>query len=360
MKEQYPQKILHVDMDAFFASVEQYDFPSIRGKPVVVGGHSDRRGVVAAASYEARNFGIRSAMSMGEALRLCPNVVRQPVRMARYKEVSMQVREIFHQFADVVEPLSVDEAFLDVSQSCVRRQTTATKLAYQLKQTILEQTGLTASAGVAPNKFLAKIASDMNKPNGLTVVQPHEVQDFLDPLPVRKIWGIGPRTAERLHREGIDKVWQLRLLELEDALKRFGRSGLNFYRLSRGIDPSPVSPRGKSKSISTENTFSQDTSDPLLLTEELFRQVEELVGRLSSSRLVCSTLILKLRHADFSTVTRSQTFAEPNRELDTLRSGALSLLERTEYKDKPSRLLGLGVTGLLGDDRPLQLRLFED
>lgn len=347
-------------MDAFFASVEQRDFPEIRGKPVVVGGGRDRRGVVAAASYEARRYGIHSAMSMGEAFRLCPHLVRQPVRMERYREVSLRVKELFHQFAERVQPLSIDEAFLDVTRTSMERDTTATKLAYQLKREIAGATGLTASAGVAPNKFLAKIASDMDKPDGLTVVQPHQVQEFLDPLPVKKIWGIGPATAEKLARMGIHTIAQLRQLPLENGLDRFGKSGLHYYRLSRGLDDRPVSDSREAKSISTERTFAKDVADPLVLREQLDSQAQELVNRCERARLCASTVVLKLRYAGFDTVTRSLTFPSPSREFQALSQAALSLLERTEYREREVRLLGLGVSGLLSDDRPIQLLLFEE
>lgn len=347
-------------MDAFFASVEQRDFPHLKGQPVVVGGGRDRRGVVAAASYEARRFGIHSAMSMGEAFRRCPHLHRQPVRMERYREVSLQVKELFHQVADRVEPLSIDEAFLDVTRTSRSRGITATRLAFGLKQEIARVTGLTASAGVAPNKFLAKIASDMQKPDGLTVVQPHEVEVFLDPLPVKKIWGVGPATADRLARLGIHTIKELRSLPLESALDLFGKSGLLYYRLSRGLDDRPVKESREVKSISTERTFHQDVRDPLVLREQLQRQCEEIAQRCARGRLVAGTVVLKLRYGDFETVTRSLTAGNPTRRTEELLEAAVELLERTDYRERPVRLLGVGVSGLLSDDRPRQLRLFTE
>lgn len=347
-------------MDAFFASVEQRDFPQLKGKPVVVGGGRDRRGVVAAASYEARRYGIHSAMSMGEAFRLCPQLVRQPVRMERYREVSLRVKELFHQFAERVQPLSIDEAFLDVTLTSQERKTTATKLAFGLKQEIFSETGLTASAGVAPNKFLAKIASDMDKPDGLTVVQPHQIQSFLDPLPVKKIWGIGPATAEKLARMGIHTIAQLRQVPLENGLDRFGKSGLQYYRLSRGLDDRPVSDSREAKSISTERTFGQDISDPLVLREQLSGQAEDIARRCERSRLSAASVVLKVRYPGFDTVTRSHTFSRPTRDSQRLTQTALELLERTEYRERGIRLVGLGLSGLLSDDRPVQLLLFDD
>lgn len=346
-------------MDAFFAAVEQRDYPEIRGKPVVVGGGRDRRGVVTAASYEARRFGIHSAMSMGEAFRLCPHLIRQPIRMDRYREVSRQVREIFHSYAERVQPLSIDEAFLEVTRTTRERGLTATRLAYDLKAEIRAETGLTASAGVAPNKFLAKVASDMNKPDGLTVVQPHQVQEFLDPLPVKRIWGIGPATTEKLARMGIHTVKQLRELPWENGLDRFGKNGLVYFRLSRGLDDRPVSDSGEPKSISTERTFLQDVADPLVLREQLIKQAQDVARRCESSRLCGSSVVLKLRYRDFETITRSQTVSRPTRDSEVLVQTALELLERTEYRDRPIRLLGVGLGGLLSDDRPVQLMLFE-
>ena len=325
------RKILHVDMDAFFASVEQRDFPELRGKPVVVGGNRSHRGVVAAASYEARRFGIHSAMSMARAIRLCPNLHRQPHRMDVYREESKKVREIFGQYAEKVQPLSIDEAFLDVTRHSARTGITATKLAFQLKQDIKKTTGLTASAGVAPNKFLAKVASDMDKPDGLTVVQPHEVQQFLDPLPVKKIWGIGPATAQRFYRMGISTIGELRCLSLEELVDEFGKSGLHYHQLSRGIDERPVQVGGRAKSLSTESTFSQDVRDPLALREKIELQSEELAQRLESAGLLAATVVLKIRYSDFQTVTRSQT-TTAHRDQQLVCDQALELLERTEYQ----------------------------
>lgn len=353
------RKILHIDMDAFFASVEQRDFPHLRGKALVVGGNRNDRGVVAAASYEARRFGIHSAMSMAEAFRLCPHLHRQTHRMDVYREVSLQLRDIFSTFSDRVEPLSIDEAFLDVTESSAKQELTATRFAYDLKLKIREETGLTASAGVAPNKFLAKVASDMNKPDGLTVVQPHEVQTFLDPLPVKKIWGIGPATAQRFHRLGISRIGELRCLELEELTSEFGKSGLHYYQLARGIDDRPVESRGQAKSLSTESTFSRDIRDPLDLQEKLEAQALELSRRLEKSSLLGVTVVLKLRYSDFETLTRSKTGIQAHRDPQTMLLAALELLEKTEYRDRAVRLLGLGMSGLSSDDAPVQLLLFD-
>lgn len=355
------RKIVHVDMDAFFASVEQRDFPHLKGKPVVVGGASRHRGVVAAASYEARKFGIRSAMSMVEALRLCPNLHRQPHRMEVYSAVSRQVRTIFSRFTEQVEPLSIDEAFLDLTDTSLTRGVTATRLALEIKEEIRRQTGLTASAGVAPNKFLAKIASDFQKPNGLTVVQPHDVDRFLGALPVKRVWGIGPSTASRLHRIGIDTIAELRCLTLMELSEEFGKSGLHYYLLSRGIDDRPVEPRGRAKSLSTETTYSHDISDPFELKKQIEGQAREVAARLNESGLVGSTVVLKLRYSDFETVTRSRTLQNLVSEHGEIAGSALELLEKTEYRERAVRLLGVGVSGLHEIEGPHQLTLdFED
>lgn len=347
-------------MDAFYASVEQRDFPHLKGLPVVVGGNKDRRGVVAAASYEARKFGIHSAMSMGEAFRRCPQVQRQPVRMEVYVGVSRQIRAIFRRYTEKIEPLSIDEAFLDLTLTSAERDLTATRLAFELKADILKETGLTASAGVAPNKFLAKVASDMQKPNGLTVVQPHQIQEFLDPLPVRKVWGIGPATAERLSRLEIHTVAQLRELSLERALELFGKTGWLYHRLSRGLDERPVASREMAKSMSTERTFAQDVRSVEVLHEHLGKQAEEVAQSCEKSRLTGTTVVLKLRYDDFSTITRSQTLPNATRKLEELTRVGLELLEKTEYRHRPVRLLGIGLSGLLSDNRPVQLSLFDE
>lgn len=344
-------------MDAFFASVEQRDFPHLKGKPVVVGGASRNRGVVAAASYEARRFGVHSAMSMAEANRLCPHLHRQSHRFGVYVEVSRQVRAIFESFTPKVEPISIDEAFLDLTEASIERRQTATRLAAEIKRAIWDETRLTASAGVAPNKFLAKIASDMQKPNGLTVVQPHQIDEFLAYLPVKKVWGIGPATAMRLHRLGIDTIGELRCLTLEELTAEFGKSGLHYYRLSRGLDDRPVEARGQAKSVSTENTFGQDIRDPLELKRHIEWQAREVAARVNESGLLGVTVVLKLRYSDFETVTRSRTFIDPITQVEDLARAALELLEKTDYRERAVRLLGVGISGLFEESGPRQLTL---
>lgn len=346
-------------MDAFFASVEQRDFPHLKGLPVVVGGSQDRRGVVAAASYEARKFGIRSAMSMGEAFRRCSHLHRQPIRMETYVAVSREIREIFERYTSRVEPLSIDEAFLDLTETSASLGITATRLAADLRAEIFQSTGLTASAGVAPNKFLAKIASDVRKPNGLTVVVPEKVEEFLAPLPVGKVWGIGPSTVEKLAKLHIHTIAELRTLTLEQALRHFGKTGLLYYRLARGHDDRSVEPRGQAKSISTEETFAQNVRDPQELIERLAEQAEEVAQSCRQAKLSGCTVVLKLRYDDFSTITRSHTLSQPTRLPQVIFTEGVELLNKTDYQTRPVRLLGIGLSGLLHDDRPRQLSLFE-
>ena len=343
-------------MDAFYASVEQHDDPKLKGRPVAVGG--SRRGVVAAASYEARRFGVRSAMPVTTALRLCPKLVRVPPRMDRYQEISQQVRAIFHDWTELVEPLSLDEAFLDVTESCRKHDLTATRLARRLKNEILAATGLTASAGVAATKFVAKIASDYRKPDGLTVVVPERTLEFLHPLPVSRIWGVGPKTAERLERLGILTILDLFEMELEELLRLFGKAGLAYYRLARGQDDRPVKAQRRCKSLSTERTFARDLDDEAVLRDKLLSQAQELQERLRRRGYKGSTVVLKLRYGDFTTITRSHTLSAPTDRAEVLFEEVMELLKKTEFPQRAVRLAGLGLSGLIHPHDPVQLTLF--
>ena len=337
-----PRKIVHVDMDAFYASVEQRDDPGLRGKPVVVA-WKGKRSVVCAASYEARKFGVRSAMPALTAERLCPQAIFLPPDFVRYKAVSRAVREILKRHTDLIEPLSLDEAYLDVTENKTGLPT-ATKVAIAIRRQIREELSLTASAGVAPNKFLAKIASDWRKPDGLFVIQPKDLDTFLPPLPVARIPGVGKVTEARLKEIGIQTVGDLRGFELTALEAQLGRYGARLYELARGIDLSPVVPDRPTKSISAEDTFERDI--PLSETEELIRQLAEKVWRASTGESrVARTVVLKLKTKEFNIHTRSHTPAIPPASCEELTAIALSLRDRVDLgSDRLFRLVGVGLS----------------
>src|SRR6202789_3064318 len=319
------RKIVHIDMDAFYASVEQRDDPQLRGKPVVVAWRGNRS-VVCAASYEARRFGVRSAMPAVRAERLCPEAIFIPPDFVRYRAVSRSVREIFHRYTDLIEPLSLDEAYLDVTENKMGLPT-ATRVAKTIRQQIWEELHLTASAGVAPNKFLAKIASDWKNPDGLFVIQPEEVDSFLTPLPVGRLPGVGKVTEEKLHALGIRMVGDLRKLELVMLDRNFGRYGVRLHQLARGIDNSPVIPDRPTQSISAEDTFEEDVA--LFEMEAMIRNLAEKTWQASrkESRLA-RTVVLKLKTGEFKILTRSHTPCLPPSSCEELTNIALSLRER--------------------------------
>ncbi len=338
------RKIIHVDMDAFYASVEQRDDPQLRGKPIVVGGRPGGRGVVAAASYEARKFGIRSAMSSSHAYRLCPEAIFVRPRFDAYRAASAQIMEIFHRYTELVEPLSLDEAYLDVTENKLAIPL-ARDIARAIKDSIREETGLSASAGVAPNKFLAKIASDFRKPDGLTVIPPERVEAFLIDLPIRKFPGVGPVTEQKFASFGILTNRHLRKWALEDLEKHFGKSGRWFYRISRGIDDRVVSSDHERKSLGAEDTFSKDLTEPAEMEQELRKIAEKVAGRLEKRGLEGRTVTLKATYADFEKITRSRTLAQPVSSADDLFALAVELLQLTEAgPEKPVRLLGLQLS----------------
>jgi DNA polymerase-4 len=353
------RQILHVDMDAFFAAVEQRDRPELRGKPVLAGGAPDGRGVVAAASYEARTFGPRSAMPMATALRLCPQAVVVPARHGRYAEVSRQVFRLFEEFSPLVEPLSIDEAFLDLTGTDALFGSPKTA-AEGLKRRIREQTGLTASVGVAPNKFLAKLASELGKPDGLTVIAADRVQEVLDPLPVERLWGAGPATVRRFERLGVRRVGEVRRLPLARLREEFGAAGEHFYRLARGEDDRPVVPDHQAKSISHECTFAQDVSDLEHLRAVLLRQVEDVAYRLRRLDRCAGSLTLKIRSPDFHTITRAAPLAGPTQLTAPLWQAASAGLETWAREEGgPVRLIGAIAGSLTGPDGR-QLSLFAE
>ena len=343
-------KIVHIDMDAFYASVEQRDDPQLRGRPVVVA-WKGKRSVVCAASYEARRFGVRSAMPAVHAERLCPEAIFVPPDFSRYRAVSQAVREIFKRHTELVEPLSLDEAYLDVTENKTGLPT-ATRVAKTIRQQIREELHLTASAGVAPNKFLAKIASDWRKPDGLFVIQPEEVNAFLSPLAVGRIPGVGKVTENRLKEIGALTVGDLQTLELATLNAQFGRYGTRLYELARGIDQNPVIPDRPTKSISAEDTFERDI--PLAETEALIRRLAEKVWIASRKEgRVARTVVLKLKTSEFNILTRSHTPSLPPDSCETFTAIALSLRERVDLgTSQRFRLVGVGLSNFQDAEEP--------
>jgi DNA polymerase IV len=340
--------ILHVDMDAFYASVEERDDPSLVGKPVIVGGSAEGRGVVAAANYEVRKFGVNSAMASARAKRLCPHAVFIKPRMNHYAEISQQIRTIFEKFTPLVEPLSLDEAFLDATGS-ESLFGSAANIGRQIKHRIRSELGLVASVGVAPNKFVAKIASDLDKPDGFLVVEPDEIQAFLDPLPVGRLWGVGKVTGQVFDRLGIHTISQLRQLPIETLNDLFGSSGEHYWRLAHGLDNRPVVPDREAKSISHETTFAEDIAEHEVLQAWLTELAEQVARRLRHHALKGRTVELKVRFANFQTITRSLTLPEPTNITQELLQAGTDLLGKLPQHHLPVRLLGFGVQGL--DDR---------
>ncbi len=329
-------------MDQFFAAVEQLDQPELRGKPIAVG-HDAERGVVSTASYEARRYGVHSAQSIQVAKRLCPQLIIVEPHFQRYKEVSAQLHEIFHEYTDLIEPISLDEAFLDVTEN-KKGMSLGVDIAREIKQRIRETTGLTASAGVSYCKFLAKIASDWRKPDGLTVVHPDKALDFIAQLKVEKIWGVGQKTAERLHRMGVFTGLDLRNMPLSRLTQEFGKIGQVFYDFSRGIDNRPVVSEWERKSVSCERTFEADISDNAAVTIHLYHTVLELVRRIEKNSFEGRTLTLKVKFLDFQQITRSITVDHTLRTKDDILPLAKQLMAEVEYHSHPIRLLGLGVS----------------
>ena len=352
------RKIIHIDMDAFYASVEQHDNPGLKGLPVIVGGDPARRGVVSAASYEARRFGVHSAMPSSQAKRLCPQGIFLPVRMHRYQEVSAQIFGILREYTPLVEPLSLDESFLDVTGS-ERLFGPVLQIAREIKRRIRENMDLTASAGIAPNKFLAKIASDYRKPDGLVEIKPEEVRDFLRDLPIAKLWGVGKSTEEVLRGMGILKAGQLAAFPAEKIEKKLGKFGLELIALARGEDDRAVHPHSAAKSISQEETFTPDLEDFGQMKKVLLDQAEQVGWELRQERLKGFTVTVKVRYPDFTLVTRSLTLPSPTDQGIEIYRTALKLLPRTEALQRRARLLGVGISNLFPRDDPEQYRLFE-
>lgn len=348
--------IIHLDMDAFYASVEVGDHPELKGKPVVVGGTSERS-VVSAASYEARRYGIRSAMPVVRARQLCPAAIFLPVRMGRYREVSDRIMAIFARFTPLVEPLSLDEAFLDVSGS-TRLFGSGREIAVAIKRLIREETGLTGSAGVAANKLVAKVASDLQKPDGLTVVEPGTEREFLAPLAVSRLWGAGGATIKELALLGITTIGDLAARPVELLTARFGKSGLHLHQAALGLDDRPVVPEREAKSVGHEDTYETDLRAPAQIRRELLSLAVRVGARLRRHQLTGRTVSLKVRYADFTTVSRAVTLPEATGDGQLLFRTALALLAKTEAGRRPVRLLGISVSNLVPDNTPRQADLF--
>jgi DNA polymerase-4 len=340
------RKIIHVDMDAFYASVEQKDDPSLKGKPLAVGGGS-KRGVVAAASYEARKFGVHSAMSGYLARQKCPDLIFVKPRFERYREISLQIREIFRSYTDLVEPLSLDEAYLDVTENKIGFPS-ATLIAREIRSRIYEKTGLTSSAGISINKFLAKIASDINKPNGQKTIPPEEVEDFLSSLEIRKFYGVGKVTAEKMHNLGIFTGADLKNQSLEFLTGHFGKSGKHYYQVVRGIHPSPVKARRVPKSVGAERTFSENLSSEVFMLERLEHIARELESRLKPGERAGKTITLKIKYSDFRLQTRSKTLPHYISDKSLLLEVARELLYQ-EPLHNSVRLLGISLSNLNTD-----------
>lgn len=336
------RKIIHIDMDAFYASVEQRDHPELRGKPIAVG-HAEERGVVAAASYEARRYGVHSAMSSQKAKRLCPSLIFIPGRMEVYKEVSRQIHEIFHAYTDVIEPISLDEAFLDVTDNKPGIPL-AVDIAREIKRKIRSELNLVASAGVSYNKFLAKIASDYRKPDGLCTIHPDQALDFIAHLPIENFWGVGPVTARRMHLLGIHNGGQLRTRSLEMLTREFGKAGAIYYDFARGIDLRPVEAVRVRKSIGCEHTLEKDINRTSSVIIELYHVAVELVERLQRKDFRGNTLTLKIKFHDFRQITRSITQSQELTELSVILPLAKQLLREVDYAEHPIRLIGLSVS----------------
>jgi len=339
------RKIIHVDMDAFYASVEQRDFPEYRNNPVVVGGSPQGRGVVAAASYEARKFGIHSAMPSSRAIKLCPRTIFIKPRFEVYKEVSKKIRAIFFQYTDLVEPLSLDEAYLDVTENHINMPS-ATIIAKEIRKKIKIETDLNASAGVSHNKFLAKIASDINKPNGLFVITPDQASEFIEKLPIGDFYGVGKATQKRMETLGVRTGADLKKWDEIDLVKEFGKAGHHYFRIARGIDNRAVKPNRIRKSIGKERTFSEDVSDLEWIHKFLADLAEKIADAMSSLKASGKTITLKVRYKNFETVTRSYSLHHFTNSAEEIAEVAQNLLGDTEAGTREVRLLGISVSAL--------------
>jgi DNA polymerase-4 len=346
------RKIIHIDMDAFYASVEQRDHPEYRGKPIVVGGSPEGRGgVVATASYEARKFGIRSAMPSKRAQQLCPGALFVFPRFPVYKEVSGHIREIFRRYTDIIEPLSLDEAYLDVTED-KQNIGSAIEIAKQIKQAIKDELQLTASAGVSVNKFVAKIASDMNKPDGLTFIGPSSIEDFMERLPVEKFYGVGQVTAGKMKKMGLHTGADLKKLTEDDLVRFFGKSGRFYYKIVRGIDDREVEPHSETKSVGAEDTFPYDLTRLDEMNEELIKLAGKVQERLRKYSLRGRTITLKIKYSDFRQITRSRSVAQAVNDAETILQTAMELLVATNPEAERIRLLGISLSNFREEQKP--------
>lgn len=343
-KEDTIRKIIHVDMDAFYASVEQLDFPEYKGKPIAVGG-SRERGVVSAASYEARKFGVKSAMSSAQAIKLCPEIIFVKGRFDRYKEISKQMHKVFRRYTDLIEPLSLDEAYLDVTDN-KKNIFYATQIAIEIRKAIKEEIGITASAGVSFNKFLAKIASDINKPDGLTIITPEKAERFIEQLEINKFFGVGKVTAAKMMNHGIFNGADLKSKDLEYLTKHFGKSGKYYYNMVRLKDGRTVNPNRIRKSVGCENTFFEDLTTEKEVLKKLDKITLELERRMKKSKAKGKTLTLKVKYHDFTVNTRSKTFPFYIAKGYNIKDGWTQILAEHEIMIKPIRLLGLSISNL--------------
>jgi DNA polymerase-4 len=360
------RKIIHIDMDAFYASVEQRDNPELRGIPLVVGGSPEGRGgVVATASYEARKFGIRSAMPSKQALQLCPHATFVRPRFPAYKEVSQKIREIFSRYTDLIEPLSLDEAYLDVTNDKLNIGS-AIEIAKQIKQAIKDELQLTASAGVSINKFVAKIASDINKPDGLTFIGPSSIEAFMEKLAVEKFHGVGKVTAEKMKKMGLHTGADLKQLAEDELVKHFGKAGRFYYRIVRGDDQREVQPHRETKSLAAEDTFAYDLTTIEEMETELAKITQTVCDRLEKYNLKGRTVTLKIKYSNFKQITRNRSFTSPFGDFETINSAARQLLAATKPEDTRIRLLGISISnfGEIGPKQKIekttdQLKLFD-
>jgi DNA polymerase-4 len=353
------RKIIHIDMDAFFASVEQLDNPKLRGRPVAVGGSGERH-VVAAASYEARKFGVHSAMPSVTAKKICPDLIFVKHRFDRYQEISQKIFDIFKEYTNMVEPLSIDEAFLDVTTD-KKRIGSATLIARSIKKEIINKTGLTASAGISVNKFLAKIASDIDKPDGLFIIPPEKAEKFIEELPVEKFYGIGKVTAGKMHRLGIHFGSDLKKWDLLSLIRNFGKAGKFYYDIARGIDERPVEQVTERKSIGTELTYEKDLTTRFEIIAELYKVEKELMDRLEHAGTTGKTVTVKVKFADFRQMTRSRTLPDYIRNFETLHNEVTDIRKSMNLEGNRIRLLGVTISHLETEKNfDNQLELFDE